>query len=82
MRPPPIWPRPAVEPAQIAAQMEIAKIATISSPFKRCVRMSKLYCVVCPFPGGGKSSESRLVRQRRIRAVVGAKVLQTKAVNS
>src|SRR5215472_4013112 len=42
----------------------LSDIPTISSAFKWRVRMSKLYCVECPFPGGGKSSESRTGVQR------------------
>src|SRR5215468_6285376 len=43
---------------EIVSEPEISKIATISSPFKWRNRMSKLYCVECPFPGGGNSSDN------------------------
>src|SRR5215469_8500622 len=43
---------------ELVSEPEISKIATISSPFKWRNRMSKFYCVECPFPGGGNSSDN------------------------
>jgi hypothetical protein len=39
---------------------EASLVATICSSVKWRVCISKLYCVEWPFPGGGKSSDSRI----------------------